>query len=187
MGLMVNYIAKLFLICVGLALASLHVLAQATPPKQEQPKVIRPAPRPTLIDTIKRYLQRLGATVDESKSTPDMVVSNYLDPKGGKITIVIVNDKRKNLLGFYIYNFGNIKNVADRESVYRYLLSANDEIAIGAFFVDGDQDIGYKYLMSLEQPINLATFESVYLKMAAVAHDRRPEIRKLLANQATEK
>jgi hypothetical protein len=184
---MINCIAKLLSGSAGLALAAAPVLAASMPPKQEQPKVARPVQRPTLADTIKRYLQRLGATVDEAKSTPDMVVSNYPDTKGGKITIVMVNDRRKNLLGFYIYNFGNIKNAADREAIYRYLLSANNEIAIGAFFVDSDQDIGYKYLVSLEQPISLATFESIYLKMAAVAHDRRPEIRKLLGAQATEK
>ncbi|HSE97051.1 MAG TPA: hypothetical protein VLD57_02200 [Blastocatellia bacterium] len=149
-----------------------------TEQKQAQP---RPAqPRLTFAETVKRSLQRVGATIDESKSAAELVVTNYSDPKGGKTTIVIVNDKRKNMIGLYIYNFGSLKNVANREEVYRYLLSANDSITIGSFFVDGEQDIGYKYYFSNTQPLNQAVFESAYLTMATVARERRAEIRRLI-------
>jgi hypothetical protein len=70
--------------------------------------------------------------------------------------------------------------VSNREEVYKYLLSANDAITIGSFFVDAEQDIGYKYFFSSTQPLNQAAFESAYLTMAAVARDRRSEIRQLL-------
>lgn len=146
--------------------------------KQAQPRP--PQPRLTFTDSVKRSLQRVGATIDESKSAAEMVVSNYSDPRGGKTTIVIVNDKRKNMVGFYIYNFGNLKNATNREEIYKYLLSANDAITIGSFFVDAEQDIGYKYFFSNTQPLNQAAFESAYLTMAAVARDRRNEIRQLL-------
>jgi hypothetical protein len=145
--------------------------------KPEQPKAPRPKPAP--IEIVKRYLQRLGDPIDESKSTPEMVVSSYSDTKKGKVTIVVVYDKKKDLIGLYIYNFGNLKNAPDVEAVNRYLLSANDALTIGAFFVDSDKDIGYKYLMPAQQ-LGLATFESIYLTVALIAIDRRLEIRKLL-------
>jgi hypothetical protein len=150
------------------------------PPQLEQPKVARPAPKLTFADRIKQYLQQVGGTVDAAKSTVDMVVSNYLDPKGGKTTVVIVNDRRKNLVGFYIYNFGSLKDVANRDEVYKYLLSTNDAITIGSFFVDGDEDIGYKYLMNSAQPLTLNLFDTIYVTMTSVARERRTEIRRLL-------
>ncbi len=109
-----------------------------------------------------------------------MVVSNLPDAKGAKLTSVIVNDRRKNLLGFYIYNFGNLKDAPGRDDVNKYLLAANDLITIGSFFVDNEQDIGYKYLISTQQPLDQAVFQSIYLTMAAVARERRAEIKRLM-------
>jgi len=164
---------------IVLAIAFGQALAQ-DPAPTAPPKAARPAPRLTLIDSVKRYLQQAGATVDQSKSTADMVVSNYADPRGGKTTIVIVNDRRKGLLGFYVYNFGSLKKATNREDVYKYLLGANDAITVGSFFVDNEEDIGYKYMMSTAQPLNQNAFSTIYLTMATVARDRRGEIRQML-------
>jgi hypothetical protein len=160
-------------------------VAAQQPATKPETQATRPAaPRLGLMDMVKRSLPRMGAGIDSSKSTAQMIVSNYTDPKGGKTTIVIVNDRTKNLLGMYVYNFGSLKDATNREAVYKYLLSANDAITIGAFFVDSEDDIGYKYLMSVGQSLNQAAFEASYLMMAAVARDRRPEIRKLLGLSA---
>ena len=168
-------------VSIVLALAAGQLLAQQVDPAPTQPpKVPRPAPKLTFADRVKQSLQRVGATADDSKSAPDMVVSNYTEGRGGKITIVLVNDRRRNLMGFYIYNFGSLKGAANREEVYKYLLAANDSITIGSFFVDGDDDIGYKYLVSSAQSMNQAAFEYAYITMAAVARERKPEIKKLI-------
>jgi len=135
---------------------------------------------------MKQYLSRTGATIDESKSTSDMIVSNAADAKGGKITVVLVNDRRRNLLGFYIYNFGSVKNAANKEEVYKYLLEANDAITIGSFFVDPDEDIGYKYLVNGAQTMSQAAFESTYFTMTSVARDRKPVIKRLLGGSGKE-
>jgi len=153
---------------------------QADPAQAPAPKPKPPAPKLTFADKTKLYLQKLGASIDPSKSAADMVVSNYSDPKGGKTTVVITNDRRKNLVGFYIYNFGNVKNATNKEEVFKYLLSTNDAITLGSFFVDGEDDIGYKYLLSGAAPLTAGEFDTVYLTMAAVARERRGEIRQLL-------
>jgi hypothetical protein len=165
---------------IALLVAAQQAAAQQTEPPQQQPKVARPTPPVTFAERIKRYAQRHGATIDAAKSTEDMVVSNYPDSKGGKTTIVIVNDRRKGLVGFYIYNFGSVKNASNREEVYKYLLATNDAITIGSFFIDNEDDIGYKYLISAAQPITQAQFDSAYLTMAAVARERRQQIRDLI-------
>lgn len=164
---------------LALALITIEVSAQQSEPPPPQTK---PASRPSLIESVKRHVKRLGATIDDAKSSGDMVVSNYNDPRGGKTTIVIINDRRKNLLGFYIYNFGSVKNATNREDVYKYLLQANEDITMGSFFVDKDSDIGYKYLVGNAQMASSSAFDSVYLTMASVARDRRAEIKQLLGN-----
>lgn len=175
-------------IALMLAMAAASAFARQTAQEPTQPP--KPRPRPvTFAERMKQYLTRTGATIDDSKSATDMIVSNSADAKGGKITVVLVNDRRRNLLGFYIYNFGSVKNAANKEEVYKYLLEANDAITIGSFFVDGEEDIGYKYLVSSAQAMNQAAFDYAYFTMAAIARDRKPEIRKLLgpANGKDEK
>jgi Putative bacterial sensory transduction regulator len=167
-------------VAILFALAGGQTFAQQAPAQAVPPKLPKPAPKLTFTDRMKQYLQRTGSTVDESKSTTDMVVSNYPDVKGGKVTIVLVNDRRRNLLGFYIYNFGSLKGAGNKDDVYKYLLGANDSITIGSFFVDADDDIGYKYLVSSAQAMNQAAFDYAYFTMAAVARERKPEIKKLL-------
>lgn len=166
---------------VTIALALVPSFAQQADPSQEPPaKVAKPAQRLTFAERMKQYLIRVGGTVDESKSTADMIVSNSANLRGGKVTIVIVNDHRRNLIGFYVYNFGSLKNATNKEEIYKYLLEANDSITIGSFFVDSDEDVGYKYLVSGGQTISQPAFETVYITMAAVARDRKPEIKKLI-------
>lgn len=175
--------SKKLIIGVPIAIALIWGFApaqQIDPGQTAPPKVAKPAPQLTFSDRMKQFLRRTGSTIDDSKSTPEMVVSNYPDAKGGKVTIVLVNDRRRNLLGFYIYNFGSLKGTANKEAVYKYLLAANDSITIGSFFVDNDDDIGYKYLVSSAQAMNQAAFEYAYFTMAAVARERKPQIKKLL-------
>jgi hypothetical protein len=161
--------------------------AAQDPAQAEKPKVVKPAPPKPLIEIVKQYVVLSGATIDESKSTATMIVSNHPDSKGNKTNIVILHDKKKNFLGFYIYNFGNVKEMQNREEVFKYLLSINDSITIGSFFVDADEDIGYKYLVSTAQAMNQKAFESIYLTMVTVAREHKPEIRKLLGSGKEEK
>jgi hypothetical protein len=169
------------------ALLAGPAVARQADPAQAPPKVAKPAPKLTFAERMRQYLQRTGSAIDESKSSTEMIVSTSADARGGKVTIVLVNDRRRNLLGFYIYNFGSLKGATNKEEVYKYLLSANDAITIGSFFVDSDEDIGYKYLVSGGQTIGQAAFESAYFTMAAVARERKPEIKKLLGASSDEK
>ncbi|SRR6266404_2027127 len=177
-----NLIATVLLgLAVSTAVSTGAFAQQSNAPQEPPPKAAKPTPpRLSFAERIKQYLIRVGGTVDESKSTPDMIVSNSANLRGGKVTIVVVNDHRRNLLGFYVYNFGSLKNATNKQEVYKYLLEANDSITIGSFFVDSDEDVGYKYLVSGGQTISQAAFEMAYITMAAVARERKPEIRKMI-------
>ena len=77
------------------------------------------------------------------------------------------------------------RTATEREEVYKYLLTTNDAITIGSFFVDGDDDIGYKYMVSGAQPLTLNAFDSIYTTMTTVARERKTEIRQLLGTPAS--
>src|SRR5260370_31160084 len=153
--------------------------AQTQSDAQNKPEQPRPIKRASPIDTIRKHMQRLGYSIDESKSKADMIVSNYADRKKGKVSIAMVYDKRKEVVRFYIYNFGNVNKATDLDALNKYLLLANDAIIIGGFFVDKEGDIGYKYVSAASQ-LSLGSFEVIYVTMAGAALDRRPEIRKLI-------
>ena len=178
------FMKKTLIVTLLLTFAATGAFAQQADPTQTPPKVAKPAPKLTFAERMKQYLIRVGGTVDESKSTADMIVSNSANLRGGKVTIVIVNDQRRNLLGFYVYNFGSLKNSTNKEPVYKYLLESNDSITIGSFFVDSDEDVGYKYLVSAGQTMSQAAFETAYVTMAAVARERKPEIKKLIGGSS---
>jgi hypothetical protein len=59
------------------------------------------------------------------------------------------------------------------------MLKANSDLAIGSFFVDKDDDIGYKFFLSTREPMNYLTFETVYVAMSKVIAERGPEILKM--------
>jgi hypothetical protein len=177
----------IWILPLALALFVGTVSAQNETTQTEKPKVSKPAAPKPLIESLKPYVVLAGATIDESKSTATMLVSNHPDSKGIKTNVVILHDKKKGFLGFYIYNFGSVKELGNREEVFKYLLSINDSITIGSFFVDGDEDIGYKYLVSTSQSMNQKAFEAIYLTMLAVAREHKPEIRKLLGSNKDDK
>ncbi len=167
-----------------LTLLTIQASAQQTDPTQAtekpKPKPAPPRPKP-LMEQVRDYVQKIGGTVDESKSSAVMVVSNYIDEKAGTRTnVVVLQGKNKNLLSFYIYNFGSIKGAPNKEELYRYLLGANEKISLGTFFVDDEDDIGYKYLINTSTSISRPTFESIYLTMIGVEREHKPQIRKLL-------
>ena len=174
-------IAIAMLVLIHTGFGSGICFAQAPAQQIDPGQVAPPKPKPlTFTQRMKQMLARTGATTDDARGGPDLVVSIYADAKGGKTTIVLVNDRRRNLLGFYIYNFGSVKDVRNKEEVFKYLLNANDAISVGNFFVDSEDDIGYKYLVNNQSTMSQAAFEFVYNTMAAVSRERKPEIRKLL-------
>lgn len=178
---MKNVITRMVLVGVALVAPAAAIGASQTQQQTpEQPKAPRPAPKLSTMDAVKHHLQRYGATVDEAKSQADMVVSSYTNDKG-KVKIVILNDHRKELLEFYVYDFGSVKDLANRDEIDKYLLLANESLSVGAFFVDKDQDIGFKYSMSAQQ-LSYSSFESVYSSIVVIANARRAEIRRLLKN-----
>jgi hypothetical protein len=81
-------------VLIAFLLIGAPAFAQQPEPTQTLPPKPKPAPKLTFAERMKQFLARTGATVDETKSSAEMIVSNS-DARGGKVTIVLVNDRRR--------------------------------------------------------------------------------------------
>lgn len=128
-------------------------------------------------ESLRSYIQRIGAKIESAKG--GLFVTSVMSGKS-KVEIRLLNDAAKQRLGMYAYGFGNVSNAKDAAALYEYLLRANSELGIGGFFVDKDNDIGFKFLLDTRDPLSFDTFSIVYIAMANVIAEHRPEIAKML-------
>jgi hypothetical protein len=127
-------------------------------------------------ETLASFVRRAGGRVESTKG--NLFVTSFAVERG-RVEIRLVNDSAKQRLGFYAYGFGNAKNSSDPKALFEYMLKANSDLAIGSFFVDKDDDIGYKFFLSTREQMSYLTFETVYVAMSKVIAERGPEIVKM--------
>jgi hypothetical protein len=127
-------------------------------------------------ESLRAFVKRAGGRVDSAKD--NLFVTSKAVGRG-RVEIRLLNDGEKQRLGFYAYGFGNVSGAKDAKALYEYLLHANSDLAIGSFFVDKDEDIGYKFFLSTREALAYATFETVYLAMTNVIQERGPVIARM--------
>jgi hypothetical protein len=132
-------------------------------------------------ESLKTYIQRVGARIDSSKG--NLFVTSSASGRN-RVEIRLLNDTARHRLGFYAYGFGNAGSAKDQGALYEYLLNANSELGIGSFFVDKEKDIGYKFLADTRDPLSYATFELIYLAMVTVINEQRPAIARMMSREA---
>lgn len=128
-------------------------------------------------EALKTFITRVGAKIESSKG--GLFVTSVASNKT-RVEIRLLNDAAKQRLGMYAYGFGNAGDATDANGLYEYLLRANSELGIGTFYVDKDKDIGLKFLVDTRDPLSYETFSILYLAMANVIAERKPEIARML-------
>lgn len=159
--------------------------AASRPPQTGQlpPDPNAPKPKPQAMhQKLREYLGRFkGVRVDKAGKEPDTIVTHYATgEKAGTVDMVIVHSPKKKMVGFYVYDFGNVAKATDLAALQKVLLNANENMAVGSFFVDGDQDIGLKWSLRLEGGVGYEEFQTVYYGLIAAVKEFRPEVMKLM-------
>jgi hypothetical protein len=141
-----------------------------------------PKPAPTLVDTLQGYLRRMNVKSEKRQGNTSTLVTHY---QSGKevVDLVLVNMPSKKMLGFYAYKFGNTKKVANPAPLFKTLLSLNDQLAVGTFFIDEEDDIGFKFSVRTDSQVGFDEFQSVYLGLVAGVKQARPQILKHFEEQ----
>lgn len=142
-----------------------------------------PKPKPVAMhQKLREYLGRFkGVKVDKAGKEPDTIVTHYATgEKAGTVDMVIVHSPKKKMVGFYVYDFGNAGNTTDLAALQKLLLNANENMAVGSFFVDSEQDIGLKWSLRLEGGIGYEEFQTVYYGLVAAVKEFRPDVLKLM-------
>ena len=133
------------------------------------------------LETLRGYVSRLGARIESTRGS--LLVTSKAAGRG-RVEIRLLNDNRKNRLGMYAYGFGNVANAGDRTELFGYLLRANSELGVGSFFVDKDDDVGYKVLLDTRDPLSFETFQISYLAMVNAIQEHGGEIARLAGPDA---
>lgn len=160
--------------------------AASRPPQNSQlptdPNAPKPKPPQPMHQKLREYLGRFkGVRVDKAGKEPDTIVTHYATgEKAGTVDMVIVHSPKKKMVGFYVYDFGNVSKATDLAALQKVLLNANENMAVGSFFVDGDQDIGLKWSLRLEGGVGYEEFQTVYYGLIAAVKEFRPEVMKLM-------
>jgi hypothetical protein len=137
-----------------------------------------PKPKPPMAETLRGYLGRMrGVKADKPGKEADTIVTHYAPSgKGEEVDVVIVHSPKKKMVGFYIYDFGNVSRASDQAALSGFLLNANDRLAIGSFFIDKDRDIGLKFSLRTENGVSFDEFQTVYYGLAAAAKEYRSQV-----------
>lgn len=142
-----------------------------------------PKPKP-LHETLRGYLRQIkGVRLERADKDPNTIVSRYTTTTGEAFDIVVIYAPRKKMVGLYSYAFGNVAQAAEADELRALLLSANEALAFGSFFVDKEQDIGLKWSLRTETPITFEAFQTVYLGLAAAAKEYAPQIARRMKPQ----
>ncbi len=158
----------------------------AARPAGQTPVETEAAPRPKpMHETLRSYLRQIkGVRLERADKDPNTIVTHYTSTSGETFDIVVVYSPRKKMVGLYSYAFGNVAEAKDANDLRALLLSANEALAFGSFFVDREQDIGLKWSLRTETPITFEAFQTVYLSLAAAAKEYRPQIADCMKGKA---
>jgi hypothetical protein len=126
--------------------------------------------------TLRGYVSRVGAKIESARGN---ILVTTMAAGRTRVEIRLLNDNEKNRLGMYAYGFGNVASVGDKAELFGYLLRANSELGVGSFFVDKDDDVGYKALLDTRDPLSFETFQISYLAMVNAIKEHRGEIARL--------
>jgi hypothetical protein len=160
----------------------------AARPAGQTPAETETAPKPKpLHETLRGYLRQIkGVRLERADKDPNTIVSHYTATTGETFDIVVIHSPRKKMVGLYSYAFGNVAEAKNADALRALLLSANEALAFGSFFVDREQDIGLKWSLRTETPITFEAFQTVYLGLAAAAREYGPQIADCMKGKAKE-
>lgn len=189
-----TYFAPALLLLLFCSLTGSPLFAQEAPPPKKKPTPsatsttpgqstsTSPKPAPTLVDTLQSYLKRMNVKSEKRQGNNTTLVTHY---QSGKdiVDLVLVNMPSKKMLGFYTYKFGNTKKVTNPTPLFKTLLSLNDQLAVGAFFIDEEDDIGFKFSVRTDPQVGFDEFQSVYLSLVSAVKQARPQILKHFEEQ----
>ncbi|MGQ9898146.1 MAG: hypothetical protein ACUVR8_11395 [Acidobacteriota bacterium] len=153
-----------------------QVKSPGSSPTGQTPAETAPKPKP-LHETLRGYLRQIkGVQLERADKDPKTIVTRYTSTTGKTFDIVVIHSPRKKMVGLYSYAFGNVAASKDANDLCTLLLSANEAMAFGSFFVDREQDIGLKWSLRTDPPITFETFQTVYLGLATAAKEYGPQI-----------
>jgi hypothetical protein len=131
----------------------------------------------TSTEALAGYLDRMGLAWRRGEKDPNLLTVTKTTglQRAERVELYIYNDPRNAVVDLLAYprvggQYLRVAAVGDRAGLMRRMLEEN-ESAFGAYFIDADGDIGFKFVFSTEAGIGYDAFKAVIGELLRIADD----------------
>ncbi len=124
-----------------------------------------------------RYLERMGVNWKRDDKDPNVFRVTKTDglKRAERVELVITNLPDKDLVTVRAFpkvagKYLSIGVARDKEGLMRTMLQRN-ATAFGAYFVDEDNDMGFRYVFTTESGLGYASFQTAVTELMRIADD----------------
>lgn len=131
----------------------------------------------TSTESLAGYLDRMGLSWKRGEKDLNLLIvtkSSGLQ-RAERIELYIYNDPRNSVVDLLAYprvggRYLGVASVTDRGGLMRKMLEENED-AFGAYFIDTEGDIGFKFVFTTEAGIGYDAFKAVISELFRIADD----------------
>jgi hypothetical protein len=131
----------------------------------------------TSTESLTGYLDRMGLSWKRGEKDVNLLIvtkSTGLQ-RAERIELYIYNDPRNSVVDLLAYprvsgRYLGVASVSDRAGLMRKMLEENED-AFGAYFIDTEGDIGFKFVFTTEAGLGYEAFKAVIGELFRIADD----------------
>lgn len=131
----------------------------------------------TSTEALAGYLDRMGLSWKRAEKDPNLLIvtkSSGLQ-RAERVEIYIYNDPKNSVVDLLAYpkmggKYLAVAAASDRAGLMRRMLEENED-AFGAYFIDTEGDVGFKFVFTTEAGIGYDAFKAVIEELWRIADD----------------
>lgn len=131
----------------------------------------------TATDAIAGYLDRMGLSWKRSDKDANLLIVTKTSSlqRAERVELYIYNDPKNSVIDILAYpkvggKYLALAGVTDRSGLMRKMLEENED-AFGAYFIDSEGDIGFKFVFTTEAGVGYDAFKTVINELFRIADD----------------
>jgi hypothetical protein len=124
-----------------------------------------------------RYLERMGVNWKRDDKSPNVFRVTKTDglKRAERVELIITNLPDKDLVTVRAFptvagKYLSVGTSRDKEGLMRTMLQRN-ATAFGAYFIDEDNDIGFRYVFTTESGLGYDAFRTAVIELTRIADD----------------
>lgn len=131
----------------------------------------------TSTEALAGYLDRMGMSWKRAEKDPNLLVVTKTSglQRAERVEVYIYNDPKNSVVDLLAYpkvagKYLAVASASDRAALMRRMLEENED-AFGAYFIDTEGDVGFKFVFTTEAGIGYDAFRAVIAELMRIADD----------------